>query len=114
MALEKQILTDYGIFANYHKILKIEYHSGREDLEIVVAIYISKEARDQNLKPAYVQQLHIPMEHIDGDPRGIFYPLLTQYERSYLLGATNSQDEPIPETYSPLSIKPQFRPLGLI
>lgn len=84
MAIIKDFETNFGITARYHKLLKVEVSSASRQIELVVGIYVSEEARDSGGMPIWNEYVRIPFENLNFDPRDIFYPLLQNYSLSYL------------------------------
>lgn len=90
MAIIKDFQTNFGVTANYHRLLKVEINSVTQEVEMTVAVYISQEARDQGGVPIWHEYVRIPFNKLNFDPRDIFYPLLQNYNLSYLEGGTTS------------------------
>lgn len=93
MAIIKDFPTNFGITANYHKLLKVDINSNLREVEMTVGVYVSEEARDQGGVPLWHEYVRIPFDRLNFDPRDIFYPLLQQYNLSYLEGGTSSLPE---------------------
>ena len=51
MALCKNLVTEYGITASYHKISKIDINWHTKQCEVQLDSYFSKEAREQGKLP---------------------------------------------------------------
>lgn len=51
MALCKQLTTEFGITANYHKISLININWHIKECEVQLDSYVSKEAREQGASP---------------------------------------------------------------
>jgi len=92
MALIKQVDTNYGIQASYHRLRKVELDADREELTITTAIYISEQAKQAGAAPLWHEYTVIPFSELAWDPRQAFYPLLRDYIQSYVKGATDSID----------------------
>jgi hypothetical protein len=90
MALIKPFATPQGVTATYHKLLNVEVDSLQEVVQLVVAIYNSQEARDTNMQPLWHEYVRVPFNRLSFDPREIFYPLLQDYDFSYLVNADTS------------------------
>lgn len=90
MALIKNYNTQFGIVCNYHKIVKVEIQSSTNRINMMIAIYASKEAHDNDSKPLWHEYVEIPFDKFAWDPREAFYPLLKTYTQSYLQGAQDS------------------------
>lgn len=90
MAVIKDFQTNFGITANYHRLLKVEIISENKMIELVVGVYVSEEARNQGGVPLWHEYVRIPFNNLSLDPRDIFYPLLKQYNQSYLFNSLDS------------------------
>jgi len=99
MAIIKTFSTPQGVPANYHKLIKAEFNINNMMLELVVAIYVSKEARDAFASPLWHEYINIPFSDLVDDPRTGLYSLLTNYNVSYL---RNGAPDTIPKTPEPL------------
>lgn len=93
MAIIKDFQTNFGITANYHRLLKVEINSLLQQIEMTIGIYISEEARDEGGNPLWHEYVRIPFNRLNFDPRDIFYPLLQDYNLSYLQGGVSSVPE---------------------
>lgn len=93
MALIKPYATPQGVTATYHKLLKVEINSLQEVVQLVVAIYASEEARDNNMQPIWHEYVTVPFNRLSFDPREVFYPILQEYSTSYLFDAQSSLSE---------------------
>jgi hypothetical protein len=89
MAILKDFQTEFGVTANYHRLVKIEVDSNKQLVQLTVGIYISEEARNQGGNPLWYEYVRVPFDRLNFDPRDIFYPLLKDYNLSYL---TNGVD----------------------
>ena len=112
MALIKEYPTQFGVTANYHKIVKVELVSSRELIGILVAIYATEEAKNTGKEPLWNKYVEIPFSAFKSDPRQAFYPLLETYIDSYLVGAQPSFTGDLDITNA-LVLKP-FDPTGPI
>jgi hypothetical protein len=88
MAIIKDFQTHFGITSNYHRLLKVEIRSEERVVEMVVGVYVSESARDGGGSPLWHEYVRVPFEQLNFDPRDIFYPLLQDYNMSYLQGGT--------------------------
>lgn len=95
MAIIKDFPTNFGITANYHRLLKVEVLSESRSIFMTVGVYVSQEARDMGGVPVWNEYVSIPFENLSFDPRDIFYPLLQDYNFSYLEGGQTSLTEGI-------------------
>ena len=89
MALLKPFKTNFGVDVNYHKLLKVELDSVKQELVMTVAVYVSPEAKEAGAVPIWHEYVTIPFSEMQWDPREAFYPLLKTYIQSYL---SNSED----------------------
>lgn len=89
MAITKPFETGFKITANYHKLIKVEINSSTRMVEMVVAIYVSQEAKEEGGNPLWHEYVKVPFDHLSFDPREIFYPILQDYSESYLEGGTS-------------------------
>jgi len=97
MAITKDFQTQFGVTSNYHRLLKVEIRSEEKVIEMVVGVYVSESARDEGGAPIWHEYVRIPFEQLNFDPRDIFYPLLQQYNMSYLQGGiTNISEGTVP------------------
>lgn len=62
MAIIKQIASNYGIDAVYHRITNININYKRKQVVICVASYLTKEARRSNLSPLEEVDIEVPKE----------------------------------------------------
>lgn len=92
MALSKPFDTRFGITATYHKLLKVEINSADKEVQLTVAIYASEEAKESGAQPIWYEYVKIPFDRLNFDPREVFYPLLKEWENSYLKDAEDSVD----------------------
>jgi hypothetical protein len=90
MALSKPFDTKFGITANYHKLLKVEIGSADQMVQLTVAVYATQEAKDSGAQPIWYEYVKIPFNRLNFDPREAFYPLLKEWENSYLRDAEDS------------------------
>lgn len=51
MALQATVQTEYGIPATYHRIIGVQVYYPERLLDLVLASYVSPEARNTNAKP---------------------------------------------------------------
>lgn len=101
MAIIKSFLTQQGVLANYHKIIKAEIKIASSEFEIWVAIYASAEARDSNCELLRMEYVSIPFSALSQDPRALLYPMLMTYVNSYVNGGvTDSAASNLPPTLS--------------
>lgn len=89
MAIIKEFTTPQGVDCNYHKLLKFEFNSVNNTLDLVLAVYKNAEARANTCTPVWHEYVSIPLEQLSSDPRDLFYPLLTQYTGSYIYGGVS-------------------------
>lgn len=82
MAIIKDVDTQYGIVSPYHRIHQVTV--GQSSLEFLVHGYASQQARENNANPITQQTITVPYNHLDFDPRDIFYPILQTHPWSYL------------------------------
>jgi hypothetical protein len=81
MALQKSIMSPSGVEAQYHKIMIMSLDRRNEQLEVSVACFVSKEARDAHKSPLLVVSKKIDAQSLDHDQ-----PLMQQiYEKLKLL-----------------------------
>lgn len=90
MALNKDFQTRFGITATYHKLLKADVDAIRGYIEFVIGIYASEEAKASGANSLWTEYVRIPFDKLSFDPRDIFYPLLKEYDQSYLFNSTDS------------------------
>ena len=57
MALQKQIEQNSGVVAQYHKILNMTFDNAKKQATILVASYLSKEARDLGKQPVSMETI---------------------------------------------------------
>jgi hypothetical protein len=85
MAIIKNVLIDnFGITAQYNKIVKAEIDARAKVVEVMVAVYVSAETRDSGAQPIWHEYVRIPFSAFSQDPRNLLYPLLGMYTGSYL------------------------------
>lgn len=119
MAIIKDFQTNFGIVANYHRLLKVEVLSSSKEVQMTVGVYVSEQARDQGGSPLWHEYVIVPFDRLSFDPRDIFYPLLQDYNLSYLQGGTPSVPpdttphppvfdilEPVPQPLPTLPVEP--------
>lgn len=103
MAIIKHFFTkQFGIGSNYHKLLKVEINSKDEYVELTVGVYVSEGAKAAGGNPIWHEYVRIPFSKLNFDPRDIFYPLLQEYEGSFLKDGTTylaSGDQPHPPVF---------------
>lgn len=107
MAIVKSFETPFKILANYHRLLKVEINSNNQLLELLVAVYVSEEAKNSGGDPLWHEYVRIPFNQLNFDPRDIFYPLLENWQHSYLEGGSPSLQPgvtPHPPVLEPLNI----------
>lgn len=79
---------------NYHRILKVEMLCSPTEpvprYHVLVGFYASREARDVNANPMYVNTVDIPFDALVVDPRAEIYNLLMQ---SPLFHGTNAKQD---------------------
>lgn len=109
MAIIKTSVTPQGVSATYHKLVKIEISSSDNIATCVVAIFTSAEARETGCTPLWHEYVTIPLGRFSTDPREIFYPLLAEYESSYLVGG--EPDQPVGDAIIPLLPLPPPPPM---
>lgn len=90
MALIKDYSTNFGVVANYHRLLKVEIDGVKKEVIMMTAIYASEEARTEGSNPLWHEYVTIPFNRLSVDPRDQFYPLLKTWAPSYVQGATDS------------------------
>ena len=62
MAIIKQIASNYGVDAVYHRITNININYKNKQVVICVASYLTKEARRVNLSPLEEVDIEVPKE----------------------------------------------------
>ncbi len=96
MAIIKDIVTKFGIVANYHKLDRFEFNSNTRELTLWVKVYASEAARNDNKEPLYTEYVVVPWFRLDKDCRDIFYKILLDYDGAPFAGGTpdaiNTQD----------------------
>lgn len=96
MAIIKDLLTPFGIVAKYHRILKAEFYASTQKVEILFAIYASKEARDAGGTPLWHENISVPFDAFEEHPLSYLYSVATQAE-SYLGDDAVSDAEVMPK-----------------
>lgn len=92
MAILKEIKLEHNfVVAEYHKICKFEYSSADKAMTIVVAQYVSKEARDAGAAPVHHEYIRIPIEAFSTHPAETAYVLLSQMQTQFDGGASDVQ-----------------------
>lgn len=86
MAIIKEVQTPFGAAAGYHRIVKAEIDVSTQTIEVMVAIYISAEARDGGAPPLWHEYVRIPFRDLSQDPRRLLYSMLNLHISSYLQG----------------------------
>lgn len=94
MAISKSYETPQGVPASYHRLVKVEVSEATGKVELTVAIHQSSETASAGGSPLWHEYVHIPLTDFDTDPFAVFYPALTSYAGSYLLGGA-SDAEPV-------------------
>lgn len=89
MALSKQYEVPQGVIGEHHKIQKIEIIPSENRVDILFAVYLSKEARDLEKVPLYYQSVSIPLDNFTEDPRTVFYTAARLHVNSYLARSAN-------------------------
>lgn len=98
MAFTKRVQTPHGVFADYHKIIKIELSVVDMAMLVVLAIYASAEARDAGATPMWHEYINVPFDQLPSDPRVDVYDFLGTWTGSWLYGAEKDQrPDPQPE-----------------
>lgn len=81
MALQKTIMSPSGVEAQYHKIMIMSLDRRNEQMELSVASFLSKEARDAHKSPLLVISKKLDAQSLDHSQ-----PLMQQlYDRLKLL-----------------------------
>jgi hypothetical protein len=83
MALKKEIVTDHGVTAEYHRITEINADYARRTLSVKLDLYLNKVARDLGSKSLQYALFHFngdqfPEDVADMEPRAVLYGLLKQ------------------------------------
>lgn len=90
MAILKDFQTQFGVTATYHRLMNVEIDSNKQVVQLIVGVYISEQARNEGGNPLWHEYVKVPFDRLNFDPRDIFYPLLKEYNLSYLTGGTDS------------------------
>jgi phage terminase large subunit len=81
MPLQKAIPTAIGVTANYHRIIKVEFYTDREDIDITMASYISKEIYDTpNSQPLYYDTVSLKFADFGANPLDAVYNIVKNTE----------------------------------
>ena len=84
MAIIKDLPTQFGISASYHRLDKVEVMSQQQEIVLHVAVYASEEARQTGGQPLSIERVIVPFWRLASDPRSTFYRLLQDYDGSLL------------------------------
>ena len=82
MAITMQHTAPNFATGNYHRILKVELLCGPTETvpryHVLLGFYASREARDANVQPMYVNTIDIPFDALVKDPREELYGIIMQ------------------------------------
>jgi hypothetical protein len=107
LALNKTFITPHGVTAFYHKLIKVELNTTNNIVEMLFAVYVNKQAREEGAQPLWYQTVSVPFSEFDHDPRSVFYNAAKDYSLSYLYGAENElADADSTNPSNVLNIKP--------
>lgn len=82
MPLQKALPTAIGVTANYHKILKVEFYTDRQVVDVTIASYISKEVYDtEGSQPLYYDTATLNFEDFPSNPLNVVYSVLQMTEK---------------------------------
>lgn len=79
MALIKDILTQYGIDAAYHKLVRAEFLFEDHYARLTFAMYASAAARQAGHMPLQHSVVTLPIPQFEIDPRDVLYRIATDY-----------------------------------
>jgi hypothetical protein len=79
MALIKDVLTQYGIDASYHKLIRAEFLFDDHYARLTFAMYANEESRAAGHMPLQQSVVTLPISQFDGDPRDMLYRIATDY-----------------------------------
>jgi hypothetical protein len=92
MAIIKTRSTGYGVTADYNKIQRVEVDGDSKQVHIDVALFVNKEARDNNMTPLLIDRITIPFNNLATNPLATFYKMLEDYNRGPVYGGTGDSD----------------------
>lgn len=79
MALIKDVLTQYGIDASYHKLIRAEFLFDDHYARLTFAMYANEVSRVAGHMPLQHSVVTLPIAQFDGDPRDMLYRIATDY-----------------------------------
>jgi hypothetical protein len=79
MALIKDVLTQYGIDAAYHKLVRAEFLFDDHYARLTFAMYASAETRQAGHMPLQHSVVTLPISQFEIDPRNALYRIATDY-----------------------------------
>lgn len=83
MAIAKDIQLHNFVNVGYHRIVKWEYSTGDSEMVLVVAQYVSKEAREAGASPVHHEYVRVPLSWFGVHPIDAAYELLEAIESPF-------------------------------
>lgn len=103
MALKGSFLTPHGALVEYHKIIKVEVLCSAWETNprvvVWVGMYATRELRETNANPLWVEYVEVPIAALASDPRALAYELVAADPRFAQTVAVLDPD-PVPEPIS--------------
>lgn len=92
MALLKDVSTPSMAVTTYHRIVRFEASCDSGNLNIMVAGYVSKEARDAGAQPLWHEYVNVPFSVFEQDPRSVMYQAIKDLQAPVFADAASDTE----------------------